>query len=62
MYQPIDTAGLRRLVTLELTRLHPSTREEALRAMTGRMGAYDSDGSTIEAGVNAYFAARTQTH
>ncbi|WP_417461895.1 hypothetical protein [Kordiimonas sp.] len=62
MYQPIDSAGLRRLVSLELNRLHPSTREEAHQAMTGRMGAYDTNGDAIEASINAYFAEKARAH
>ncbi|WP_417450215.1 hypothetical protein [Kordiimonas sp.] len=62
MYQPIDSAGLRRLVSLELNRLHPRTREEAHRAMTGRMGAYDTDGDAIDASIDAYFANRASAH
>lgn len=62
MYQPIDSAGLRRLVSLELNKLHPSTREEAYRVMSGRMGAYDTNGDAIEAGINAYFADKARTH
>ncbi|WP_262691411.1 hypothetical protein [Kordiimonas aestuarii] len=62
MYQPVDSAGLRRLVSFELNRLHPRTREEAHRAMTGRMGAYDTDGDAIEASIDAYFASQASAH
>jgi hypothetical protein len=30
--------------------------------MTGRMGAYDTDGMAIEAGIDAYFAERASAH
>ena len=58
MDHPIDSDGLRRLITFELTRLLPGTREEAKKAMYGRVGAYDFDGTVIEAGINSYFASR----
>jgi len=58
MYQPIDSKGLSRIVSLELSRMHPATREEAQKAMSGRVGAYDLDGTAIKAGIDAYFASR----
>ena len=58
MNHPIDSDGLRRLIRLELSRLVPGTREEAQKAMQGRIGAYDYDGTAIEAGVNSYFSTR----
>ncbi|TNE66539.1 MAG: hypothetical protein EP335_03690 [Alphaproteobacteria bacterium] len=58
MYQPIDSKGLSRIVSLELSRMHPATREEAQKAMVRRMGPYDLDGTAIKAGVDAYFATR----
>ncbi|MFC3051270.1 hypothetical protein [Kordiimonas pumila] len=58
MSHVIDSDGLRRLVKLELSRLLPGTREEAQRLMRGRVGAYDRDGTIIEAGINSYFSTR----
>ncbi len=59
MTQPINQDGLLRLVKLELSRLVPNTREEASRAMHGRVGVYDHTGATIEAGINSYFSSRS---
>ncbi|MCK0070518.1 hypothetical protein [Kordiimonas laminariae] len=58
MNQLVNHDGLTRLVKLELNRLVPSSREEASRAMYGRVGAYDKSGAAIEAGINSYFSGR----
>jgi len=58
MEHPVDSAGLQRLVKLELSRLVPGTPEEARAAMQGRIGVYDFEGTVIEAGVNSYFSSR----
>lgn len=58
MNHPINSDGLRRLISLELSRLVPGSREEARRIMHGRVGVYDIDGVTIDAGINSYFATR----
>ncbi len=55
MNHAIDNEGLHRLVTFELNRMHPVSREEAFKKMIGRMGAYDRLGHVIEAGVKDYF-------
>ncbi len=57
MHEPIDIKGLSRIVDLELGRLVPGTREEAMKAMKDRIGVYDLQGEAIEAGVDAYFSA-----
>jgi len=52
MLHSVSNEGLKRLVTLELNRLHPNNKEEARRALIGRMGAYDDTRVTIDLGID----------
>ena len=56
MNDSINHEGLKRLVSLELTRLGLSDPVEARRIIQGKVGAYDTDGTAITAGINSYFA------
>ncbi len=56
MFQTENKDGLARLARLELDRLHPASREEAFKILTGRMGAYSGSQEAIASGINAYFA------
>ena len=56
MNETISHEGLKRLVSLELSRLGVSDPVEARRIIQGKVGAYDSDGAAITAGINSYFA------
>lgn len=58
MLNSVSNEGLGRLVSLELNRMHPANREEARRALIGRMGAYDDTRITIDLGIDTYFQAR----
>lgn len=58
MNHPVCTNGLRRLINLELSRLVPSSPEEAKLAMRGRVGVYDQESVIIDAGINSYFSTR----
>ena len=56
MNDSINHDGLKRLVSLELSRLGVSDPVEARRIIQGKVGAYDTDGTAITAGINSYFA------
>lgn len=58
MNESINHEGLKRLVSLELTRLGLSDPVEARRIIEGKVGAYDTDGDVITAGINSYFAGQ----
>ena len=55
MFQSNNHEGLTRLARLELSRNHPSSREEAYRLLTGRMGAYSGSSDAIACGIKDYF-------
>ena len=57
MTDSINHEGLKRLVNLELSRLGLSDPVEARRILEGKVGAYDTDGTAIAAGINSYFSA-----
>lgn len=56
MNDSISHEGLKRLVNLELSRLGLTDPVEATRVMQGKVGAYDTDGRAISAGINCYFS------
>ncbi|MBL4836947.1 MAG: hypothetical protein JKY34_05155 [Kordiimonadaceae bacterium] len=56
MNHPINSDGLARLIRLELSRTLPASKAEARRVIHGRMGVYDTSGTTINAGIDSYFA------
>jgi len=58
MNHAINPEGLARLIRLELTKLVPRSKAEARQVMRARMGAYDDNSKTIDAGVDSYFACR----
>lgn len=58
MYESVNHDGLTRLARLELDREHPSSREEAERLLTRRMGAYAGSEEAIATGIADYFDAR----
>lgn len=61
MNDSINHEGLKRLVDYELSRLDVSDPVEARRIIEDKVGAYDSDGSAITAGINGYFSRVTGT-
>ncbi len=56
MTESINHEGLKRLVNLELSRLDLTDPIEAKRVLEGKIGAYDTDGTAISAGINSYFS------
>lgn len=57
MNTDVNHAALERLVRHELDLKTPTTPEEAVDFLTGRMGAYDTSGVVIRRTVDAYFTA-----
>lgn len=61
MTDSINHEGLKRLVTLELSRLGVTDPVEARRIIKGKVGAYDLEGVAINAGIKGYFSSLAMT-